>query len=331
MSFDLRIQLLGLAMYVPEGETLMHVILPRHGGPALVEGKDSNRGGVVGLEHEPHHGNGAIAKPCPEPPQTPSPVSVQPPHQHTDEDRHFPRLMYDIAYEKPNQTRLSRTYRLLDLEGRVLDLSGLPTSEGIEAKLSNELPSMDAVAEPVPRAFVQEMPGSRIAGRVTLQSGALTRCALGAAFHLNDSTKASRMAWDTEWTVRGIPSLVSDDRGDLPYLQQLLIRGPLEHERSWLPTLFPIGQTIHLTVFNAIRSAFPPKGETFDIQRPNDPAAHFGAYYSICPPKTDNTLIVPSPADPIPIDVLGDQLEPGDDGQLPGVICVQVQAPLAKA
>jgi hypothetical protein len=330
MSFDLRIQMLGLAMYVPEGDSRMHVVLPRHGKTLTPDGMETIRGGVVPYEHDGHHGNGAAPDaPCPDPGTTPVVAPVAPPHEHTDTDRHFPRLMYDIAYEKPNQTRLSRTYRLFDLEGRVLDLSGLPADESIEVKLTSELPAMDAVAGPVPRAVVEEMPGNRIAGRVTMESGALTRCALGASFHLNDPSRASRMAWDTEWTIRGVSSIISDDRGDLPYLQQLLVRGPLEHERSWIPTLFPIGQTIQLIVFNAVRSAFPPHGESFHMERPTGSASHFAAYYSVCPPNPGISSIVPSPADSLPIGVEGDVPEPGDDHQLPGAICVQVQASLA--
>jgi hypothetical protein len=291
MSFDLRIQFLGLAMYVPEGSDTMHVLLPATEHHSC-GGGDLRNGGV-----EPH----------------------------------FARLVYDEAYERPGQTQLSRRYRMIDLERRVMDLRGLPTSEALEMHLTDELPSLDAVAGPVPRSLVQGMPGGRLAGRVALDSGALSHYTLGATFHLDDETRSQRMTTQTEWTVRGITSRVPEAEGAWEVLQAAPLQGPAEGEAQPLPRLYPIGQNIQLMVFNAIASELPPDGPMFRIERAPGDAEHFGAYYDICPPR-EGSGFIPTSAEPVlvQVQVQGATVEPWG-GQLPGFLCVHARGTLEPA
>lgn len=288
MSFDLRIQFMGLAMYVPEGESTMHVLLPATERHAC--------GGEDG--HARHAG-------------------VEP---------HYSRIVYDEAYERPGQTQLSRRYRMIDFEGRVLDLTGLPTGEGLDVRLTDELPSMDAVARPVPRALVRGMPNGRLAGRVALDAGALSHYTLGATFHLDDETRSQRMTTQTEWTVRGITARLPESEGGWEVLPEAPVQGPAEGEVSALPRLYPIGQNIQLMVFNAIASEFPPDGPSFRIERAPTDADHFGAYYDICAPR-EGTGFIPTSAEPVLVQVQGAAVEPWG-GQLPGVTCVHARATL---
>jgi hypothetical protein len=231
----------------------------------------------------------------------------------TGHDEHIARIIHDEAYETAGQTQLSRKYNMIKLEGRVLDLTGLTTSPGIDPNLPDELPDMNRVAIPVPATKVTGMPGGGVIGRVTMDAGALTDYGLGAAFRLNSPTVKSRMAVRTEWTVRGINSTS---------LNASLLGGG-----TALPELFPIAQTIHLMVFHTVRIEFPPHGSDFDIPEPGKDAEHFKAYYKICTSKDDPVEHFPKVAPRIPVQVKGDTVSK-DGSESPGMTCVQPKATL---
>jgi hypothetical protein len=258
-------------------------------------------------------------------------------HAHAGHDgveAHFARIVYDEAYEHPDRTQLSRTYKHIDLEGRLLDLTGIAVTEpSIDTTLTDELPSMTKVASPVERRHVTQLPDQEVlAGRVTVDAGALTFYSLGAAFHLDDSSDAQRMVVRTEWTVRGIASRKSTAEGGWAVLPgRDLPSADTTRRVSRLPELYPIGQTIHLMVFHAISAEFPPQGEDFDFPKPDKAAEHFPAYYTVClPTRTPGDPPVPRPADPIPVGVEGDVVD--ENGvQTPGMTCLQAKAELASA
>jgi hypothetical protein len=234
--------------------------------------------------------------------------------------------MYDLAYLTPNQPELARSYELVDFEGRVLDLSGLDTGdEGLEPRLPNELPNLQNVSEPVSPRLVQELPNGRLAGRVTMDKGALTRYALGASFHLDNISVSTRMAFETEWTIRGIRPQI--DAAGNPHLPPLVLQGPNDGDQLPLPPLYPIAQTVHLTVFNAVSTAFPPRGALFRVPKPVESTHHFLAYHGLSRARHDPPR-KPVAADVVDVVVRGDVPAPIGP-HLPGVICVQVQTRLA--
>lgn len=313
MTIDLRLHVLGLAAYVPEDGAKMHLLLPfmRHADhPAAPHGDTP---GVSGNAFAP------LRDGTPFIPMTAAAAAAD------DPERHHPRLMFDLAYLTPNQPELARSYELVNFEGRVLDLSGLDTgSEGFEPRLPHELPDLHSVSHPVPRQLVTQLPNGRLAGRVTVDSGALTRYALGASFHLNDISVSTRMAFETEWTIRGVRP--EPDENGVPRLPPLVVRGPGAADELALPPLYPIAQTVQLTVFNAVSTAFPPRGALFRVPKPTESTHHFLAYHGLSRAR-HNPPRKPVAADVVEVPVRGDVPTPVGP-HLPGVICVQVQTRL---
>jgi hypothetical protein len=289
MSFDLRIRFVGLAMFVPEpakkapdGEVeqpaRMHVLLPAgeldppHHPPHDHHGA-GNGGPVSGRgEHggHPAPGNGA----------TPGGTQQQGGRRH--HERHFARVAYDTAYETENSADITRELKLVSLEKRTLDLVGL-SGEGLDPSLPGEICQLSAVAGELPPGVVGTSPGPGLLGRVTMDAGVLSDVGLGAFFKFGPRG-AERMTTRTEWTIRGIPG----DR-----LPGLALRGLNGEPDDVLPELFPVRQTIHLVVFNAPRSEFPPNGE-FHVNQPEKPADHFELYYNLYPTEPGD---VPQSAD----------------------------------
>jgi hypothetical protein len=327
MSFDLRIRFAGLMMWVPEGQTGMHVLLPSTVGHA--HGAHGNgRGGVHAHEYKPgtvpprapgrprsippRSGGGAMADAASGVGFAAAEASSMPMPMH------HARVMYDAAYEQPGATQLTRTYVLVDLSNGVLDLAGLPTDNGIFMHLPDEIPSLATIAEPVPRELVRGAPDARLAGRVSMDAGGLTFYELNAAFSPPGQQPPQRMTAGTEWTIRGIRSRKDASLGGVEFLPGRTIQGADGAEVGRLPDLYPIADTIHLTVFHVVASQFPPKGTAFALEAGEDDP-HFGAYFGICPPRIHDDLTARKVAG-IPVAVRG----PKPSGEeLPGAICVQ--------
>ncbi len=270
MSFDLRIRFVGLAMFVPEEAreedgvvtqpARMHVLLPagepdrphddKDAGSVEPAAADAEQDGYASVA-----GNGS--------------AHPQPRGGNGRHDRHFARIAYDTAYETGGSADLSRTLRLVSLEKRSLELLGL-SDEGLYPGLPGEICQLSEVAGGLPPEVVGPVPGRGLLGRVTMDAGVLSDVGLGAFFKLSNR-EPERMTTRTEWTIRGIEG----DR--LP--GQVL--GSLNGEPGdELPDLFPVRQTIHLVVFNAPRSEFPPFGE-FRVDQPARAADHFELYYNL--------------------------------------------------
>lgn len=310
MSFDLRIHFIGLALYVPEGSKAMHVLLPSTDGHV-------HEPGAAGPDGHPHHGDPGGTKKV---------------------DDHFARIVLDKAYLDPKHTQLAREYMFVDLQGRVLDLSGLPASGFLNPTLTDELPSMDRVAHPVDRALVTAPPDARLAGRVTMDAGALTDYTMGARFRLNGGNP-TRMALATEWTIRGIRSRKPAAEGGELYLPGRTLPSAQdateipEDDKTKLPDLYPVGETIHLMVFHTVASQFPPMGPGFFVRKADavkDPSHHFLAYYSVCSKRPDVSQAgaLPTGADAALVPVEGAIIDPVGT-EIPSLACVQARGTLA--
>jgi hypothetical protein len=189
-------------------------------------------------------------------------------------EQHFTRVIYDAAYEDPAATQLSRKYIVRDFERRSLDLRGLKTTEPFDARLPDEIPPIDAIAGTVDPVLVAD--GSldpRLAGRVVLGAGTLTNCLLGARFSLGGEDR--RITVRSEWTVRGV---TNDEKTADGATRGVL---PAQEDGGLPRPLYPIGQTIHLMVFNTTAEEFPPHGPGFSVRRPREDAHHFGVYFAL--------------------------------------------------
>lgn len=230
--------------------------------------------------------------------------------------RHYARLVYDTAYENPASTQLARTFKFVDVERRVLELLNLSNAL-LDVTVTSEIFDLSEIADGVDPALVTGAPTDPVMSRVTMNQGALTKYQLGALYNLVGPTR--RMASRSEWTIRGIP-------GDTLALADFLSGPP---GNTQVPPLHPIGQTIHVTIYNALAADMPPEGDFNPGPAPH-PSHHFHAYYAICKPKGGNNPGVPIDAGEEPVLVTGDFItEVDQDESGGGLTCVQGQSRLA--
>jgi hypothetical protein len=179
------------------------------------------------------------------------------------EMQHFPRLVYDAAYENRGANRLARNIRCIPLEGRTLTVpAGL--GDAVDTTLPTELLDLNTVANAprIPTEFLTGDPTGMLATRITLGSGRCTSSVLGPMATYGAATLSTTTS--IEWTITvegkaGLDGLVLSGAGDA------------------LPTLYPMGGTIHLHLLCALREQLRhvnPGGPVVI-----NPAAHFHMYF----------------------------------------------------
>lgn len=332
MSFDLRIRFLGLAMFVPQTVTdeegnetphRMHVLLPAtahhdHGGAPAAAPPTPGTGAPPPTTPDPHAGHadagagtgdaagdaagdagagvagagGAGAADTGAGAAAAAAASADDPH------RHFARIVYDTAYETQGAKQLNRQLRFVSIERRQLELLGL-SQEKLDLEVPSDVCDITPVAGPLPKSVLGADPGPGMVARLSMDSGALTDCRLGAFFTLNG--KLQRMTTRTEWTVRGIA-------GDS--LAPLTLAPLNGGDAGTMPTLYPINQTIQLMVFNAPAAEYPPKGE-FHVPQSGMDADHFVHYYGLFGEAAGPIPQAPDDDDIKPIREVGVVPEPG--------------------
>lgn len=344
-SFDLRIHFVGLMMWVPEGETAMHVLMPSTEGHVHGGGAGGNEGGGGGGVHaHQHHVSGhpvapsaeadarlaraaaevmaALAAAADAPMFAAAEATTADKKKKEETPLHFVRLAYDVAYENRDSTQLAREWEMVDLTDRVLDLTKLKSSDGFVPNLPDELASLDQFANPVPRTLVQQLPASPVTARVSMSSGVFSDYEVGAPFTFEDPDEPQRITPVTEWTIRGIP--IPDD-GSNP-LKDVVILGPGANQGHGLRPLYPIGQTIHLTLYHMVSKEFPPHNKRFRLEAETDDD-HFEAYFQVATPRTE-TPPPPRKSAGQEIPVRGAKVV-HKDKENPGSICGQARASLA--
>lgn len=342
-SFDLRIHFVGLMMWVPEDGTAMHVLMPSTEGHNHGGGGGEGGGGVAGtggVHAHQHHLSGHPAAPSAAADarlaraaaevmsalaamaEAPAPLMAALDRSKETTPLHFVRLAYDVAYENPESTQLLREWEMVDLTDRVLDLTGLQSADGFDTNLPDELASLDRFANPVDRTLVQQLPAPPIAARVTMKSGVLSDYEVGAPFTFESPDEPQRITPVTEWTIRGIPVPANKSNP----LESLVIQGPGEKQEHRLPPLYPIGQTIHLTVYHMVSKEFPPHNLRFRPEAREDDD-HFEVYFKVATPRTAAPP-PPRKAAGLEIPVRGARVKENDK-QIPGSICGQAKASLA--
>lgn len=275
MSFDLRIRFLGLGMFVPE--------------PAVEEGGSKTPARMHVLLPSSEHGHGGHGN-----------GNGGGGNAAADDGRHFVRIVYDKAYETQGSKQLTRTLKFVTMEKREMSLAGLVPEGEIELTIPDEICDVTPVAGILPDTVIGPNPGNGVIGRVTVDSGALTDWRLGAFFTL-DGQPPRRMTTQAEWTVRGI---------EADSLAETALTGLNGAAAGTLPPLYPIGQTIHLMVFNAPAAEFPPHGE-FHIVQPGLDADHFEHYYALYGKPVGPIPRAPEPSSIKDIRDVGVEPEPG--------------------
>lgn len=333
MSFDLRIRFAGLMMWVPEGQTAMHVLLPateghhhgeHHRGDIHAHEYDAVRpaatGSIPRASAAPRlfHPGGGVSTPAALTSRGGAAAGT------TNIPVHHARVVYDAAYDQPGATQLTRTYVFVDLSKGVLELKGLPTDNGLHVRLPDEIPSLATVAEPVPRDLVRGAPDARLAGRVSMDAGGMTFYELSPALILPGQETPQRMTAGTEWTIRGIRSRKDAAVGGMEFLPALEIRGADGTVVDRIPELYPIADTIQLTVYHTVLDHMPPDGP-FDLESQEDDP-HFSVYFGISPARIREDDLTARMGTGLPVAVRGKR--PAGP-QNPSAVCVQSQNVLA--
>ena len=189
-------------------------------------------------------------------------------------DRHYPYLVYDVAYAVEGAKQLSRALHVEGLDEFELLLPGFTRPDGapIDLSLPEEAYNLDQVfgARRLSREWIRPSPNERLASRVPLVAGCITDYEPGARWRLGFGGPVP-MSWKVRWTIRGIEG--SELRG----VRISRMDGGGYRE---LPVLRPIRETIHLYVFNAVCKDLPPQTSMQDPEL-GYAAHHFSGFYSL--------------------------------------------------
>jgi hypothetical protein len=208
--------------------------------------------------------------------------------------RHFPRLVYDKAYETRGSAALARRLACPGLDGTELRIDD--QGDAFRARIPREVADLDEVAGvgTLDRRYVGANPGPAVIARVTTNIGGFTR--IGPSPRLT-ADRGRPDAWPRpmtnrlEWTIADIPG------DELSHWTLLGLNGAGARA---LPTLYPIDGVIDVWIFNAMMTELPP-AEPAPAGRRGDPADHFDGYFPLFP---GTTPVIP---------VLDENQEPDDD------------------
>jgi hypothetical protein len=238
--------------------------------------------------------------------------------------RHYPRLVYDKAYETKGSTALARRLACPALNGSELRINdhGSP----FRPFIPSEIADLDEIAGvgALNRRHVDPNPPPTVIARVTTNVGGFT--GIGRTPHWT-AAQGKPAAWPRaitnrlEWTITNL----RDDA--LDYWTLVGLDGS---KGKAPPTLYPINNLIEVWVFNAMMSELPP-ADPAPAPTPGEPAAHFDGYFLLFPGTTPviPTLEIPEPDEdllPYPSDC-----KPGSPSMLESMHtsrCLTAQAPL---
>jgi hypothetical protein len=177
--------------------------------------------------------------------------------------RHFARVVYDSAYERPDKKHPTRDLRCVKLEGRALELPR-GADGAADPTVPTELIDLNdvAAAPPLPRRLVRGAPSESVGSRITFAGGRRTYAVLGP-----DATFRGmefRTTTSVDWTIRGVERL----------------RDPVfESPQNESGELHPIGGVVRLFLYHAPRAELEkinPGGPTV-----SDPDAHFEMFFDL--------------------------------------------------
>jgi hypothetical protein len=216
---------------------------------------------------------------------------------------HLPRLIFDRAYQMPPvagaRHEFTRKLRCVDIRGKILEFLDIGI-DPIDISLPREVASLDVVtgANRLPRKFVDsDDPGSELATRVTLGRGCVTDCTEGVEATLLEDEEPRRMTAQVEWTIRGIETAdgaLTISPGKLKQADAAGRRSG-QAEAGGEIKLYPIGNTIHLEIWNVPKHELPGAPEKTEAQKQDLPAEHFAAFYDLLGVVAEDNRPVPIP------------------------------------
>ncbi|WP_420128590.1 hypothetical protein [Longimicrobium sp.] len=250
MAFTLRVTFVGLCLFAAdEARRRMHVLMPR----------------AVGQPHGPGHHDG-------DHPEGESGAN----HAHC-VDPHIPVLEFDTAHLRAGQQEPDELVARRTLRGTMFTLGG-----GAEPDLRicpQIVGVRDVAGSGVLPEFLEDVPGNRVASRVTLESGRMSAVAKGECWEWADG-QCRRMAHEAEWEL--------PMEGDSLSIELRGVTGGVAEGKP-IVTLYPIESGSGRRVLNLMVRHLPlvelgPDDSGVPVpQRPahGTEATHFSVYYEL--------------------------------------------------
>jgi hypothetical protein len=175
-------------------------------------------------------------------------------------EAHAPRLLFDSAHLRPNQTAADDATVHVSLQKKKLEF---PTGgNALDATLPTELAKIGHVRDDVVTGENTELLNSR----VLLRSGSCSDYAKGTCWTWQG--QAQRLSHIIEWTVENVPG----DSLSLPLV------GLTGIAMGTLPTLHPVDGVVELEVWHAPHTELPPDSIVPPRPSRSGPAQHFSAF-----------------------------------------------------
>ncbi len=228
MSFDLRITLTGMFLFVPDKRagSIMRLLLP----------------------------------------------------DMTGHPEHPARLLYDRAYIDPGASELQRDLKCINLDRQRLSLAGSSASLAVPSEIVDLGPTGAAVDA----TLLDATPPAVVKSHIEFGIGAITDYEFGATFDYAGSTQ--RMAFQVDWTIRGLPAAGGQDRLDwhLISLNDGTTVTPLD-------SLRPIGDVVHVFLYHTLATELLGQQLPPVVPSPGDEVEHFHAFYQLATGGTVST------------------------------------------
>jgi hypothetical protein len=244
MSFTLRIRFTGMCLFIRDGSSRVHVLLPSTAGnfPVTPEQMAGGQGNGEGGEGSQGCGN------C-----TEEGMTIEP---------HAVRVTFDTAHLSPGRVSRDDYLAHVSLKGRVLDVPRVGAE--IEAELPPDLVSLGGILR---EEVFGDDADQLLACRFTFTSGTCTGVAPGRCWSWRGNVR--RMTHVVEWSIPDIPG----DELRLPLTQ---FSGATGGE---LGPLYPVNGAIEMDVWHAPHADLPPDPVIPAEPDPDHPpvAHHFAA------------------------------------------------------
>jgi hypothetical protein len=240
MSFTLRIRFTGMCLFIRDGSSWVHVLLPSTAGTFPVPPQAMG----TGHEHDEQGQSGSGCGTC-----TEDGMTIEP---------HAVRITLDTAHMHPGRVSKDNVLAHLSLKDRVLEVAR--DGRALNATLPADLVSLGGnLREEV---FGTDA-GDLLSARISFASGECSGVAPGRCWSWRGTVR--RMTHVVEWTIADVPG----DELRLPLKQFSGAFG------GSLGPFFPVNGAIELTVMHAPYTDMPPDPLPLpELDPANPPVAH---------------------------------------------------------
>jgi hypothetical protein len=249
MAFTLRVRFCGMCLFIRDGNSRMHVLLPSTAGvfPVAPDPADGEGGDTDGGD-----GDGEGQETCCAT-FTDEGMRIEP---------HTVRIAFNTAHLQPGRVSLDPFYAQVSLRNRVLDVPRMG------AELDTTMPAdLVSLGGNLRGEVFGDDAGDLLSSRVTFSSGSCTGVAAGRCWSWAGSVR--RMTHVVEWSIPDLP-------GDELVLPLTQFSGAVGGE---LGPVYPVNGVVDLEVWHVPYTDLPPDAVVPPEPDPEHPtvAHHFAA------------------------------------------------------